>query len=153
MRKILLFYLIFQSGICLGQNIKLEIADYSKKIEGKEYATYQFVRSSYSYSRATLVIITSRSVFLEISNKIPNIFNNKQEYTDVWVLGISGFDSSIISDTDKKIIATFFQKIIKYRADNDLPPYSFQRLEENRIIIKNQKDLCRYISCGNRQSW
>lgn len=150
MRRLIFCYLIFHSGISLGQNIKLEIADYSRKVEGKEYATYQFVRSSYSWSRATVVFITNRNVFLELTRKIPELYNIKQEYTDVWVLGITDFDQNHISEVEKTIISNFLHKIIKYRGDNDLPEYTFQRLEENKIFISMKEEICKFISCRNR---
>ena len=150
MRKLIFAYLIFQFGICFGQNVKIEIADYSKKLDGKEYSTYQFVNSSYSRSRATLVLITNKEIFLELSSKLPNIFKAKQEYTDVWVLGISNFDQKNITDIDKKIIQKFLEQIIKYRADNELPEYTLERLEADKLFIENKKEICQNLSCGNK---
>jgi hypothetical protein len=37
MKIILLFYFIFQVQISFGQNISLEIFDYSRKLDGKEF--------------------------------------------------------------------------------------------------------------------
>lgn len=150
MRKIIFTYLLFHVGICIGQNVKIEIADYSKKLEGKEYSTFQFVSSSYSYSRATLVLITNKEIFLELSTKLPIIFKSKQEYTDVWVLGISNFDQKSISEIDKKIIQKFLEQIIKYRADNNLPEYTLERLEANKLFIENKKEICLNLSCKNK---
>jgi hypothetical protein len=147
MHRLIFYCLIFHAGISLGQNVKLEIADYSRKIDGKEYATFQFVRASYSFSRATLVFITSRPLFLELTQQVPQLFNIKQEYTDVWILGITDFDPKSVTSIDDKIISNFLQKIIKYRNDNDLPPYSLQQLEDNKIFISNKEDICKSISC------
>ena len=149
--KILIFFsFIILSISCFGQNIKLEISDYSKRIEGKEYATYQFVNSSYSYSRATIVFITNKKSLFELSTKFPSYYSTKkQEYTDVWILGISDFDSDNISEIDKKIINNFFQFIIKYRNDNGLPPYSEERLNESKIFLKGEREICRYFNCSN----
>ncbi len=147
MHRLILYCLIFHAGISFGQNIKIEIADYSRKIDGKEYATFQFVRASYSYSRATLVFITSRPLFLELTKQVPQLFNIKQEHTDVWILGITDLDLKNVTIIDDKIISSFLQKIIKYRKDNDLPPYSLQQLENNKIFISNKEDICKSISC------
>jgi hypothetical protein len=119
-------------------------------IEGKEYATYQFAHSSYSSSRATLVFITSKAILLELTSKVPDLFNIKQEYTDIWILGIKDLDKNIISEVDNKIISTFFQKIVKYRSDNDLPPYTLQRLENDKIFLATRDDICKFISCRKR---
>jgi len=135
----------------LGQNVKLEIGDFARELDGKNYSTFQFVNSSYSRSRATIVFITSKPILLELTQSIPKLFKVKQEYTDVWVLGIADFDPQKIGVTDQKIITTFFQKIIKYRNDNDLPAYSMERLEEARYIINSKEEICKYIACRSRQ--
>jgi hypothetical protein len=151
MRILVFCYLHFHAAVCFGQNIKLEIADYSRKINGKEYATFQYVRSSYSFSRATIVFITNRPIFLDLTTRIPPLFNKKQEYTDVWVLGITGFDQKNVSEVDRKIISSFFQQIIKYRNDNDLPAYSLERLENDKIFLTKKQDICKFLSCGRQQ--
>ena len=150
MRKLICIYLLLQFGISFGQNVKIEIADYSRKLDGKEYSTYQFVSSSYSYSRPTLVLITNKEIFLDLSTKLPLLHQTKQEYTDVWVLGISNFDKKNISETDKKIIQKFLEQIIKYRADNNLPEYTLERLEADKLFIENKKEICQNLNCGNK---
>jgi len=151
MKKILFIYLIFQIQISFGQNVRIEISDYSRKIDENEYSTYQFVNSSYSSLRPTLVILTNKDLFLELSTKLSTLYKAKQEYTDVWILGITNFDKKNISEVEKNIIEKFYKHIIKYRIDNDLPPYTIERLEADKIYIEQEKEICRYLMC-NRKS-
>ncbi|SDX91754.1 hypothetical protein SAMN05444338_11841 [Flavobacterium degerlachei] len=44
----------------------------------------------------------------------------------------------------------FFQQIIKYRAENNLPPDTLERLETDKIIIENKNEICMYLMCGNK---
>lgn len=148
MKIIIFIVLYFTSYNILAQNIKLEIVDYYKKIDSAEYGTYQFAQASYSFSRATLIFITSKETFIKLTTKIPSLFNKKQEYTDVWVLGIKGFDSKISSKYDSVIIEKFIQDIIKYRNDNELPPYSKERIEKSKIILSKADDICNYLICN-----
>jgi len=147
MKKLILIPALFVFYFCLGQNVKIEIADYHKVLDGKVYSTYQFANASYSYSRASVVFITSKSILLELSQKIPKLYMMKQEYTDVWILGIDNFDKNKISETDKNIIDLFFGSIIKYRNDNNLPPYTKESLQESLIFLGGTKELCNYIWC------
>jgi len=148
MKKIIFIFLIFQLQISFGQNVNIEISDYYCKLDGKVYSTYQFVSSSYSSLRPTLVIVTNKDLSFEISTKLSILYKSKQEYTDVWILGITNFNQKNISEIDKKIIDKFFQQIIKYRADNNLP--SDTRLETDKIIIENKNEICRYLVCKNK---
>lgn len=150
MKKILFIYLIFQIQISFGQNVRIEISDYSRKIDGKEYSTYQFVNSSYSSSRPTLVILTNKDLFLELSTRLSTLYKSKQEYTDVWILGITDFDKKNISEVEKNIIEKFYKHIIKYRIDNDLPPYTIERLGADKIYIEQEKEICRYLMCNKK---
>ena len=150
MKKTLFSLFIFQIQILFGQNVSIEISDYSRNIDGKEYSTYQFVNSSYSSSRPTLVILTNKDLFLELSTKTPTLYKSKQEYTDVWILGITNFNNKNVSEVDKKIIENFLEQIIKYRADNSLPTYSLENLEANKIFIDNKVEICRYLICKNK---
>ncbi len=151
MKKLIFAYLLLQAGISFGQNVKLEIADYHRKIDDKVYATYQLVNASYSYSRATIVFLTNKETLFDLSGKLQNLFNTKQEYTDIWILGIENFDSNNITETDKKIINLFLQNIIKYRADNSLPEYTFERLNTDKIFIKRSDEICKYIMCNKKK--
>ncbi len=150
MRLLIFCIIVFQATLCYSQNVKIEIGDFAKKIDGKGYATYQFVNSSYSASRPTLVFITSQAVLLQLTTQIPNLFRIKQEFTDVWVLGIKDFNQTSISSTDQKIIDSFLLKIVKYRNDNDLAPFTFQRLNESKIFINSKDEICKFISCRKR---
>jgi hypothetical protein len=148
MKKLIFLPILFAFTLCIGQNVKLEIGDYHKVLGGKEYSTYQFANASYSHSRASVVFVTSKSILYELSQKIPKLYIMKQEYTDVWILGIDKFDKNNVSELDKNIIDLFFASIIKYRSDNDLPPYTREKLQESKIFLEGTKELCKYIRCG-----
>ena len=151
MKKIIFTYLLFQVGIVFGQNVKIEIADYHRKIDDKVYATYQLVNASYSYSRSTIVFLTNKETLINLSGKLQNQLTSKQEYTDIWILGIENFDSKNITETDKKIINTFLQNIVKYRADNSLPEYTYERLNTDKIFIEKSDEVCKYVICNNQK--
>ena len=156
MKRILLICLIFQFQISLGQNVSIEISDHYRELDGKAYATYQFVSSSYSALRPTLVFITNKDLSFELSHKLSTLYKAKQEYTDVWILGITSFNQKNISEVDKKIIDKFLQQIIKYRADNNLPliegepPYTLDDLQRDKIIIEKKDDICKYLICKSK---
>ncbi len=149
-RKIFFAYLLFQASISFGQNVKLEISDYHRKIDDKVYATYQLVNASYSYSRATIVFLTNKATLFDLSGKLQNLLRPKQEYTDIWILGIENFDSKNVTETDKKIIDLFLQNIIKYRADNSLPVYTYERLNTDKILIESSDEVCEYLICKSK---
>ena len=151
MRKLIFIYLLLQVGNVIGQNVKIEIADYNRKIDNKVYATFQFVNASYSYSRATIVFLTNKSTLFDLSAKLQNLITPKQEYTDIWILGIDNFDSKNITETDRKIIDLFMQNIIKYRADNSLPEYTFEKLNTDKIFIERSDEVCSYLICNNKK--
>lgn len=150
MKKTFFIFLIFQFQISFGQNISVEISDHYRKLDGKVYSTYQYVNSSYSYSRPTLVIITNKNLSFELWTKLSMIFKAKQEYTDIWILGITDFNQKEVSEVDKKIMDTFFQQIIKYRADNNLPSYSLEILQEDKVILERKEEICQYLMCKNK---
>ena len=150
MKKILFSLLIFQIQILFGQNVSIEISDYSRMLDGKEYSTYQFVNSSYSSSRPSLILLTNKDFFLELSTKLSTLYSAKQEYTDVWILAITNFNQKNVSEVDKKIIEKFYRQIIKYRADNSLPTYTIENLEANKVFIDNKVEICRYLKCNNK---
>jgi hypothetical protein len=151
MKKLIFIYILFQAGISFGQNVKIEIGDYHRKIDDKVYATYQLVNASYSYSRATVLFLTNKATLFELSAKLQNRITPKQEYTDIWILGIENFDSKNITETDKKIINVFLQNIIKYRADNSLPEYTFERLNTDKIFIEKSDEVCKYLICNKKR--
>ncbi len=133
-----------------SQNVKLEISNYHLKSDEKTYFTYQYANASYSGSRPTVVFVTNKDLLIKISSKLNDFYTVKQEYTDVWILGIEDFDGKNISESDKKIIDNFFQGIIKYRFDNSLPPFTKEQLNDNKIVVTNFDDICRYIFCRKR---
>lgn len=145
--KTFTFLLILFYNVGSAQNVYVEISDYSQKIDGHEFSTYQFVDASYSYSRATLPIVTTKEVFLQLVKMFPNSRNKKSEYTDYWILGITNFRKENIKESDRKIIDKFYTKIEKYRADNNLPTYPRDQLEQLTIFISNKSELCKYINC------
>ena len=128
-----------------SQNIKCEITDYIKKLNDKEYSTYQFVNASYSYSRPLLILVTDNKTFMKTHLKIPLLFSAKQEYTDVNLLGINGFDKNNISEFDKKIIDVYIEDIMKYRSNNNLPTYSNEQIRLQINYIDNVDDLCKFL--------
>jgi len=150
MKRILFICLIFQFQTSFGQNVRIEISDYYREFEGKVYSTYQFVSSSYSSSRPTLAIITNKDLSFELFDKLSILYKAKQEYTDIWILGINNFNPKNISEVDKKIIDKFLQQIIKYRTDNNLPPETLERLETDKIIIEKKEEICQYLMCKNK---
>ena len=150
MKRILFICLIFYFQISYGQNVSIEISDHYRVLDGKAYSTYQFVSSSYSSSRPTLVILTNKDLSFELSTKLSILYKAKQEYTDVWILGITNFNQKNVSEVDKKIIDKFYQQIIKYRSDNNLPIETIERLETNKIIIEKKEETCRYLMCKNK---
>ena len=151
MKKLIFTYLLFQAGISFGQNVNIEIGDYPRKIDDKVFATYQLVNASYSYSRSTIVFLTNKATLFDLSGKLKNRLTPKQEYTDIWILGIENFDSKNITETDNKIINLFLQNIIKYRADNSLPEYTFERLNADKIFIERSDEVCKYLICNNKK--
>ncbi len=145
----MLFLALFVCSFCFGQNVKIEIIDYYKKDEGKEFSMYQFANASYSSSRASILFITPKRQFLNLINKISGLYTKKkQEYTDVWILGIDIDDKRELSEIEKKIINNFLEKVIKYRSDNDLPPYDLNRLNEEIIFLDNYRNVCKYLICS-----
>lgn len=150
MNKVFTVLIFMIYHICYSQNVKIEIADYVKNIDSTEYSTYQYVNASYSYSRHLLVIVTDKDVFMKIHTNIPKLFFSKQEYTDVNLLGITGFNKNYISNVDKKIMDIFIKAIIKYRNDNNLLPYSEDQLYSNINYIETTDDLCKLLICRNR---
>ncbi|MDK2773341.1 MAG: hypothetical protein KYX68_14145 [Flavobacterium sp.] len=148
MKKSIIIFIITVCFKSFSQNIKCEIIDYSKTLDGIEYSTYQYVNSSYSYSRPLMLLITDKKTFMEIYHKIPKLFLSKQEYTDIWILGIKDFNQVNSSlDSNKKIIDFFIERILKYRHNNGLPIYEKLQLYSNAIYLKNSDELCNYLVC------
>jgi hypothetical protein len=147
MKKLLFLLLLFQTNASFGQNVNIEIADYHRKIDDKVYATYQLVNSSYSFSRSTIVFLTNKPTLFELSEELKNRMTQKQEFTDIWILGIENFDVKKTTETDQKIIDLFLQNIIKYRKDNNLPEYTFEKLFADKIYIERSDEICKYIIC------
>lgn len=147
MKKV--FILIFQliSFAAIAQNIKIEIVDYLKTIEGTKYSTYQYANASYSYSRPLIVFITDKDQFIKVCGDVPVIFRTKQEYTDIFILGIENFTLENITKINKKIIDLFLESIIKYRGCNNLPIYTKEKMYSELIYLDKQKNFCKYLSC------
>ena len=145
MKKLTFFYLLFQASISFGQEVRIEIGDYNKTLDGKEYSTYQFVDASYSYSRPTIIFITSRNIFFELIKKFAERNRGRyKEYTDVWILGIPDFNSSNIKPEDTNVIHTFLNQIIKYRSDNNLVPYPFEQLDQLKVYLNSKNDIGKF---------
>jgi hypothetical protein len=151
MKKLIFLFLLFQTTVNFGQNVNIEIVDYHRKIDDKVYSTYQLVKSSYSYSRSTIVFLTNKTTLFKLSEELKNRLAPKQEYTDFWILGIENFDSKEITETDQQIIDLFLQNIIKYRGDNNLPKYTFEKLNADKIYIERSDEICKYIFCNKEK--
>ncbi|RTL10284.1 MAG: hypothetical protein EKK56_10235 [Flavobacteriaceae bacterium] len=149
MTQFIFILILFNLQILFGQNVNIQISDYSLKHNGVEYSTYQFVNSSYSLSRPTLIILTNKDLFLNFSNELSNLYKSKQEYTDVWILGITNFNQNGITFQEKEVIKVFLKQIMKYRSDNNLPLYTLESLESEIVILKNKDEICKYLTCRN----
>ena len=147
MKKVfnMIFLLLSFKGI--SQNVKIEIVDYLKTIDGITYSTYQYANASYSYSRPLIIFIIDKGKFQKVYDNIPNIFRSKQEYTDVFILGIENFTRNNITQTDKKIIETFLDSIINYRNCNNLPIYTKELMYSELIYLDKLDNICKYLSC------
>lgn len=135
-----------------SQNVKCEITDYEKNIDNREYSTYQYVNSSYSYSRPLIILVTDKDTFMEVHQKIPMMFSYKQEYTDVYLLGIKNFNKDNIDVLDNKIIKIFIDDIVKYRINNNLPDSGSEYIVQQVNYLEN-KDLCKFLSCGKSKKY
>ncbi len=145
-KLIILFFSIVYIG-CFSQNVKCEMTDYVKKLDDKEYSTYNYVNASYSYSRPLLILVTDTEVFMKIHTKIPSLFSVKQEYTDINLLGIKGFNKDHISEIDNKIISIFIQNILRYRTNNNLPLLSEDEIQSQIKYLEKEKDICNVLIC------
>ena len=147
MLRLFLPYLLILSATCTAQNVNIEIADLNKTLNDKQYATYQLVNASYSASRPTITIITTKQILISLAKSLKTQLKSKQEFTDIWILGIADFHKNEITESDKTIIQLFFNKINKYRIDNELVPYSMKVLDDNKIIIDKSDRICDYLNC------
>ena len=147
MKKIFFFIFIMLYHFSFSQNIKCETSDYSKKIDDKEYSTFHYINSSYSYSRPIIILITNKQVFMDVHTKIPKNFNIKQEYTDVFLLGIKDLDFNNIDDTSNKIINIYLDGIEKYRKENNLVPIERINIPSHIYYLTKAEDLCKYLVC------
>lgn len=84
---------------------------------------------------------------MEVHQKVPTIFSSsKQEYTDVYLLGIKNFDKNNVSTLDEKIVKKFIDDIVKYRIYNNLPDSNIEyALSQINYLV--DKDLCKFLSC------
>ncbi|KQT20665.1 hypothetical protein ASG22_16965 [Chryseobacterium sp. Leaf405] len=146
MKSILILTFSCLSIAIFSQNIKCEITDYVKSIDNKEYSTYHYINSSYSQSRPFIVLLTSQDIFMEVHQKVPMMFSSKQEYTDVYLLGIKNFDKNNVSLLDEKIIKNFIDDIVKYRIYSDLPGNNLEYVS-SQINYLLDKDLCKFLVC------
>ncbi len=148
MKKIFTIIFLVFSANAIAQNIKLEISDYYKTLDSTKFCTFQFASASGSYSRPTLVFFTDKKILQTISQNLAKIYKEKkQEFTDVWVLGFYNFNPESFSKTDDKIIQKFYEEILKYRRDNNLPFIRLEELRERKIVLKNIQDICKNFEC------
>lgn len=146
MKSLLFLFFAFLSTIIFSQNVKCEITDYVKSIDNKEYSTYQYINSSYSYSRPLIILVTNKDIFMKIHQKIPMMFVHKQEYTDIYLLGIENFDKNNISVLDEKIIKNFIDDIVSYRIYSNLPDSNYEHISSQVNYLENG-DLCKFLIC------
>jgi len=148
MRAIFIFSTFILVINCYSQNIISEISGINK-IGDRLYSSYHYANSSYSYSRPLLLLITNRNNFNEIQNKIPLIYAShpKQNYTDIYLLGLENVNNRNISIADSIIIDTFLESILQYRACNNLPKYSTEKILSQSEFIEQESDLCRALLC------
>ena len=128
-----------------SQHVKMEITDYNKKMGEKTYSSYHFVQASYSYSRAYILLITNDSIFDKLHVKIPSYYNAKQEYTDVYMLGIKDLDFDNPSKEDRDIINTFYDAITVYRNNNNLIYFDKRYFDSNTYFLRQETDIKRYL--------
>lgn len=150
MRKINILILLLLSLKLYSQNVNIEITDLEKETDGIKYATLQYVNSSYSYLRPTAVFVMNKEIIENIYSNMPDYFYGKQEYTDVFFLGIENFDSKNIKEVEKKIIDDFLDKIIKFRAYSELPFNSKEDLQRTLFYIAKSEELCANLSCSKK---
>jgi hypothetical protein len=148
MKKIIFVFIFFTFHLCSSQNIYVKISDYARNIDGKNYATFKYVNSSYSSGRPFVTMVLEKSLIVEYENKISKAFNHKQEYTDVYLIGIENFNYNSISDIDKKIIAISLEDIIEFRKYFGLPiEEDAKNISSSIIFIKNERDFCKVFGC------
>lgn len=145
MKQISVFFLCLFFFKNYSQNIKSEVVDYSKTINNIEYSTYHYVNASYSYSRPLIILLTNKEIFMKIHQKIPILFSSKQEYTDVYILGMKNYNN-IINETDQKIQNIFISSIIKYRNDNNLPLMPEKVILSEIRYVDKEIDLSKFFT-------
>ncbi|MDP5201338.1 hypothetical protein [Flavobacterium sp. DG2-3] len=153
MRKIIIALFILLHNFVSSQIIKAEETYYSVTNEEKKYSTYHYVQSDYS-SRPFQIFITNNQNFERVKTLISKIFSKKpkQDFTDIYVLGIYNFDKNQVCEIDRKIIDAYVDKINKYRAF-----YNLSVIEDRDFIAKNmihfvssEEDLCSYMICETK---
>lgn len=150
MKKFILAFTFLTFHFCNSQNVNVKISDYAKNIDGKNYSTFKYVNSSYSSGRAFVTIVLNRSLFNQYEDNISKVYKRKQEYTDVYLIGIENFNYDNISDIDKKIIATAIADILEFRKYFGLPIEGKAEYINSQIIYpKNKKDFCAIFRCEN----
>ena len=153
MKKISTFIILFFSALNLySQNVHIEIDGKLSESEGYKYYIYQFANASYSATRATIIFVSNADFFKKTRLGIPELYNAKQEFTDIWYLGIEDFDSNKITEKDKKIIDLLYDDIIQYRDCNNLYEYEKEQLQGLTFFLYEDNDMCKYLSCNTRES-
>ncbi|WP_369615021.1 hypothetical protein [Flavobacterium sp. CFS9] len=150
MKKILIILFIFFYNLVSSQIVYGEETYYSLTNGEKKHSKYHFIKSEYSL-RSYQIFITNSKNFEKIKSKIPRIFSKKtkQDYTDIYLLGISNFDEKQISENDKKIIDDYIDEINRYRVFYNLSIIKDRNFLVKNIIryINNENDLCLYLLC------
>ncbi|AXB55314.1 hypothetical protein HYN86_01305 [Flavobacterium fluviale] len=119
----------------------------------KNYSTYHFVKSEYSI-RSFQIFVVNMINFEKIKSSIPKTFSRrpKQDFTDIYVLGIENFDKTQLMENEKKIIENYIIEINKYRAFYNLSVIEDREFIEKNFLhyIDNEKDLCLYMLCPDK---
>lgn len=147
MKHLLGFFLLLNFQLCISQNISIKISDYYRKMDKKVYSTFIFVNSSYSSSRPYLFLVVDKSLFLKLENKIQKHFKQKQEYTDIYLIGIENFDIKNVSDLEKKIIDEYIEKILVFRNSFNLPQMNKEIIYSSINFLNKESDLCKKLAC------
>lgn len=116
-------------------------------MDEKVYSTFIFVNSSYSSSRPYLFLVVDKSLFLKLENKIQKHFKQKQEYTDIYLIGIENFDIKNVSDLEKKIIDEYIEKILVFRNSFNLPQMNKEIIYSSINFLNKESDLCKKLAC------
>lgn len=145
LKKMRTFFIFLFGLICVfsgkAQNISVKIVNYNQKLENHSYATYIYVNSSYSLSRPFIILVVEKNLFVKYENKILDVFKKKQEYTDVYLIGIEKIDFNNLKEIDKTILASSLDDFKKFRAYFKLPKEDDEIFNSSIVYLKSDSDF------------